>query len=459
MSNPFDQFDPQPTGAQNPFDQFDKAPPVGSQLKRAGGLLTRSLLDTAAGLPLAALEGGAGVANLVTGGNFSPRRTWNEGLDAIGLPRAETGLEKVSDVGVQMLAGSRIPAPTGQAAVPANFKAPTSLRTQVLEQGQKAGYVVPPTTTNPTVLNRTLEGMAGKLTTAQMASAKNTEITNSLAKKALNLSGDSPITLEALQGLRAEAGQAYAALKGIGTVTADDAFKADLSKVVSKYQGAGKDFPTLARADLQSVVDDLAGAADTPKQFDSGSAVDAIAVLREKSDAAFAAGDKAVGKAYREFAGSMENLLERNLSGDKSALEAFRAARQLIAKTYSVEKALNQSTGNVSATKLAQQLAKGKPLSAELKQAAQFGQAFPKATRDFNESLPGISPLDFYAAGGITAMTQKPWSLLYPFIRVGTRAGLLSQGGQRLAVPSAGMGAQPGMATGAGVGLSGLLGY
>lgn len=425
------------------------APPSAADtVKRQGGLLARSLADSAAALPLAALEGGAGVANLLRrgtkaitepDGNFSFRQQWTEGLDKAGLPRPETTFEKVSDAGVQAIAASRIPVPTGQPQVPQNFVPKQSLRTDTLLRSQNEGYVVPPTTSNPTLLNRGLEGMAGKLTTAQMASAKNTEVTNSLAKRALQLSDDAPITPESLAALRAEAGKAYGVVKGSGVVTADDAFASSVRNAVSQYQGAGKDFATLSRSDLQSVADDLIVPLEgtTARQFDASSAVDATRTLRDMADAAFRSGDKAAGKAYRAFSDAIENLLERHLAsiGDDAGLDALRAARTLIAKSYTVEKALNPSTGNVSATKLAQQLTKGKPLSGELKTAAQFGQAFPKAARDFNESLPGISPLDFYAAGGITAATQKPWALLYPFVRVGTRAGLLSPMGQNLAIP------------------------
>ena len=84
-------------------------------------------------------------------------------------------------------------------------------------------------------------------------------------------------------------------------------------------------------------------------------------------------------------------------------LNKFREARQLIAKTYSVEKALNPATGTVNAANLAAQLKKGKPLSTELKDIAEFNLQFPKATQTTEAmgSLPQLSPLDF--ATGIIA--------------------------------------------------------
>jgi len=77
-------------------------------------------------------------------------------------------------------------------------------------------------------------------------------------------------------------------------------------------------------------------------------------------------------------------------------LQRFREARQTIAKTYSVENALNVKTGTIDAKKLAAQLQKGKPLSGELKQVGEFGTAFPTAvkTPETMGSIPQISPLD-----------------------------------------------------------------
>jgi hypothetical protein len=59
--------------------------------------------------------------------------------------------------------------------------------------------------------------------------------------------------------------------------------------------------------------------------------------------------------------------------------EQFNNARKQIAKTYTVQGAL-ETTGNVNASKLAALLRKDKPLSPELEQAARFAGAFPKAS-------------------------------------------------------------------------------
>jgi hypothetical protein len=70
-------------------------------------------------------------------------------------------------------------------------------------------------------------------------------------------------------------------------------------------------------------------------------------------------------RASKKAATALEDVLEGHLTtiGQPEALQAFKEARTMIAKTYTVEKALNQATGTVDARKLAAQLNKGKPLS------------------------------------------------------------------------------------------------
>jgi hypothetical protein len=108
-------------------------------------------------------------------------------------------------------------------------------------------------------------------------------------------------------------------------------------------------------------------------------------------------------------------------------LNEFRNARQLIAKTYTVEKAMNPVSGNVDAKALARELKKGKPLTEELKTAAEFATQFPKATQTLESmgSLPQTSPLDLMAAGAASAATS-PAALLTLGIRPGARAAALS---------------------------------
>jgi hypothetical protein len=306
---------------------------------------------------------------------------------------------------------------------------------QSARQGQEAGYVIPPTQINPSLVNRAMEGTAGKLTTAQNASFKNQIVTNRLANKSLGLPEDTVITPEVLNNIRTNAGKAYENLGISGTIKTSPKFNQALDNIPVYKDAikAEKDFPTGKKNEIVEVIDSLRS-----PQFDVSSAVSKINVLRDNADKAFTAGDKSLGKANKAASEILENTIENYLANTKQTdlLQSFRDARQLIAKTYSVGKALNPASGTIDANKLAQQLRAGKPLSGELKQISEFSSAFPTATKTTESmgSLPQISPLDVggaLIAGGGTYLSgsgaETPVTLAALLARPALRSMALSK--------------------------------
>lgn len=310
-------------------------------------------------------------------------------------------------------------------------------RDTVAATARDAGYVIPPTQTNPSMLNSTLEGLSGKIKTAQKASVKNQEVTNHLAAESLGLDPAQPITRDALNGIRRAAGQAYDAVSNAGQITPTAAYTQALDDIARPYVQAAQGFPNAAPHPVLAQIDGLRSSS-----FDAASAVAKIKSLRAQADTAYRSGDKEVGGALKSGANALEDAIDTHLQSTgapSDLLNNFRDARQTIAKTYSVENALNDSTGNVNAGKLASQLARGKPLSDGLKTIAQVGQTFPTAAKEVTSSMPGVSPLDFFAAlhlatksalgGAASVATLGARPLL--------RAGILSRPYQNtLATPS-----------------------
>lgn len=298
-------------------------------------------------------------------------------------------------------------------------------------KGNQLGYVTPPADLNPGILSELASGLSGKIKTAQVASQRNQGVTDKLARKALGLADDAVLDADALQAVRRQAGQAYDAVKQIGQVKADKTFMDALDNIASTQQGAGRSFPGLQNNGVVDLVASL-----KQQVFDAGDAVDATKVLREVADKAYRQGDTSLGKAAKEASNALEGVLERNLqaTGNPDALKAFQDARKLIAKTYSVQKALNTETGSVSAQKLGQELGKGRPLSGELRDVAEFATAFPKAAQSLKEAPKAVSPLDFAFAGGSAVSTGNPLALLALGARPAVRNALLSGPMQRAAL-------------------------
>jgi hypothetical protein len=287
------------------------------------------------------------------------------------------------------------------------------------------GYVIPPTQANPTLGNRLLEGLAGKISTAQNASAANQGITNRLAAESLGLPGDTKLTADVLRSVRDAAGQAYQAVGNAGTITPGAKYMQALDDIAAPHIKAMQGFPNAKASPVLDLVESLKSPA-----FDAGSAVAKIKELRSAADDAFRTGNTDIGRAAKKASGALEDALEDHLQaiGQPDALKAFRDARTTIAKTYTVEKALNQSSGTVEAKKLAAQLQKGKPLSGELRSIAEFAARFPKASQAVEGmgSLPQTSPLDWATGVGMSAATSSPLGLLSIAARPAARKAVLS---------------------------------
>lgn len=500
MANPFDEFDEQ----SNPFDQFDgqkvtaaekpktttSRTPVrfagikdvdvtagkrfedwaksGWNLKRDAGLVARAGLNAVAALPNMAADFGVAARNLVTGSDYPLQsQMWSQGLTDMGLPEPQGLREKASSIGLEIAMGGKLPAPQAKVQAPANFTPQSTVRANTLREAQKEGLVVPPSSANPSTMNRLLESIGGKVATQQDASLSNQAVANMLANRSLGRPEGAMLTEEALQAVRNSAySQAYAPVRGLGSIRLDAQFSKELDDVTSTIDKVAKQYPKLANTRLSDMIQSLktetVNSIDNSRSYgavNSDTAVDTIAMLRERAKDSFRQGDSEAGKAYRAVAKAFEDAIERSLErGGKEAkkiLESFREGRKLIAKTHSVEDALNEGTGNVSIRKLAQQLAKGKPLSGELETLARFGQAFPKAAQEITDSP--VNHLDVLLSGGVAGLTGHPAALAYPFTRQGARALLLSPTGQRLATPSL-LESSPRAATSILYGTRGLLG-
>jgi hypothetical protein len=345
---------------------------------------------------------------------------------------SQAGLVNPEDAGAGALIGGLAPGAIQLVGKGANLlgkvltgPAQTPEMQAAVQAARDAGYVIPPTQAKPTLLNRVLEGVSGKLTTAQNASAKNADVTNGLAAKALGLSEDTPITVDSLQSLRKDAGRSYSAISGSGTIKPGQAYFDALDKIAEPHAVSAAGFPDAAPSPVLKMVESLKS-----PEFDASAAVAKIKELRSASDDAFRSGNTDVARASKSAANALESAVEDHLSqtGQTDLLKNFQDARTLIAKSYSVEKALNPTTGTVDAQKLTTQLKKGKPLSGELLQAADFASRFPKAaqTPERMGSLPGTSPLDWIPVGAVAAGLHNPLALAGVAVRPGLRALSLS---------------------------------
>lgn len=351
---------------------------VGSAVSQVGSAVGQTAPFLAGGggigqIPSFSQKVGTGIKTGVLSGLATPEET--------GLNQQDFMQAKGQNMALQGSIGGAFPALGAGASKLAQMVRGTNLSPQMQQavaSARQAGYTVPPTQAGGGVANRMLEGMAGKISTLQEASVRNQAITNKLATKSLGLPEDTVLSPEVLSGIRDEAGIAYEALKALPkkpAVLAD----ATMNRAAQPAINPAKMVEDLkvARKDAEGYYNAYARSAHPE--------------------------DLAKAKAFKAKATKLEDDLEKHAKdmGKEDLVPALRNARQLIAKTYTVENAMNKTTGTIDAKEFAKRLQKGKPMSEELKQIAEFAQAFPKAAQkpEIIGGTIGISPLDYTVAG------------------------------------------------------------
>lgn len=412
-------------------------------LARQLALTGRNVVTGLTAIPGMAADATMAGYNLLTGGNQQmPTQALQEAMTRAGVPEPQTGLERNLGMVQSAMAGSRVPLPQFGTQAPANFqRAPTNVEREFAAT-RDAGYVVPPSTIKPTMGNVAVESLGGKIATAQTASLRNQEVTNRLASQSVGLSPNQPLTKNALKQIREQAGQAYKNLGKSGQIQPDLDFYSDLARIRSNITQIQRDFPK-ANIAAGDEIADLVKSLQEPK-FNARSGLAYIKELRKSATSNLLKTDdpakRSLGTAQQQAADALEDMIERQLAqtGNQSLVDEFRAARQLIAKTYTVQNAL-ETTGNVNASKLAALLRKDRPLSPELTIAARFAGAFPKAAAmPERVAGPGVSALDAGVAGAGGALglaLQSPQTaaaaLAFPFARYGARRLALSKALQK----------------------------
>lgn len=338
---------------------------------------------------------------------------------------AQAALGKLAKV-----AGSRLATAEAKGVSDAAQNAP---RDATLRASQEAGYIIPPSQAGAGIIPRVLEGISGKVKTNQAAAVKNQNVTDSLARKAIGLTEDAPITREALQAVRQEAYQTgYAPIRAMGDITPDFTFKRQAQMLTSRADNAAKGFGDLVESDAAPLAEGLTKV----KSFTGDQAVDQIAIFREKASDLYAQGNKTLGKAYRQAADLIEEQIERQLSGmgkdGAGALKSFKEARTRIAKSWSVENALVEGGGKVNAKVLGAAFQKGKPLTAELETIGRFANNFRDVAGVPQSGFSSpITALDAFGTAGMAGMGAGPMSLALPAARLGARGMLTSPGFQK----------------------------
>jgi hypothetical protein len=315
---------------------------------------------------LPAIQSGGMTANGATGAYGMATRAAGGAVNGA----ATAGLVDPKDAGIGAMLGAAFPTVTrvlgsagdaiGSIFGPSSPRVnPTTLQTA--KESMDAGYVIPPSTLDPSLKNRVLESISGKQATQQLTSTQNTKVTEGLTRQALGIADDAPLTQATLENLRKTAGKAYSEVSNISPQAASD-----LEALKQARNDASGWFKAYNRSASPN--------------------------------------DLAKAKEFRATADTLETALENHAAdaGRPELIPALRDARKQIAKTYTVSRALNDASGTVDARILGRLYEKQAPLSDGLDVAGKFASAFPKAAISPQQiGSPAVHNLNaIFAAGG-----------------------------------------------------------
>lgn len=331
-----------------------------------------------------------------------------------------------------------------------------AVRDLTIRQAQSEGFITTPGSVTPSTQNVLLERLAGKTRTQQESAVRNQQVTDRLARRAVGIGDTDPLTRANMRQVRQdEFAKGYEPLNRIGTVSADTQFNQALDNVLAAYTGPGRSFPGAIPQPVVDLVQNY-----RVGQFNSADAVAATRTLREQAQANIRAGgdNAAVGLAQRAISNALEDQIERSLqqAGNPNAqamLDQFRASRQRMAISHSIEDAIVEGGGSVNARQLANDLqTRGKYFSGDLDLIAKFANvARPVMVPPGTMGTPGSQTMlgtlsgglggaGGYAIGGAPGMAagSVAGALAPSAVSAAARQYLLSRYAQQRAIPQYG---------------------
>ena len=338
--------------------QMSEPPNYVNRAMRSAGMITDAEpQDAQQRMVSTAIQGGVGGLASPAGGLRQLIGNAVAGLSgggAAGATRETTDSEPLA-----IAAGMAAPMAPALAAraVVGKPRAMNETEARTLETARAKDYVLPPSETNSSWIGNRLESIAGKAALKQDAGSRNQAATNAIASEELGISGAlSPAKLEAYRYAQAQPYREIAAVSPLA------------EKVLERLKA------TRHEASAQH------------KFYDRSADPKALKEARLLDNTA------------EDLETALEKIATR--ANKPGLVEELRVARQNIAKSYDIERAMNKGNADVSAPDLGRALDRNRPLTGGLKTTAQFAQAFPQyATEGARIPTPGVSKVEALSSG------------------------------------------------------------
>lgn len=188
------------------------------------------------------------------------------------------------------------------------------------QEARQAGYVLPPSMAKkmPGETDALLAAPAGDAKLAQLASAKNQEVTNNIARKDLGLGAGTPLLPDTFRQVRQEAGQAYQDVnQAVPMMDAggNKAFRRAVNSIDSQTADLKRLFPETSKTpEIDKLKSELLNLKEAPTE----TLVEKVKSLRADAKANFKGVDDPdklrLALAQRKAADAIEDLIEDNVT-------------------------------------------------------------------------------------------------------------------------------------------------
>jgi len=349
----------------------------------------------------------SGTGSLGSPVNSARQIATNLGTGAVGGAAGGTVNEATGNENAGMLASMLTPAAVqgagirGRQAVAAAVEENNrnSVRNKTLNDARDEGYVVAPSSVNPSFINGRLESIAGGSHVKQDAAHRNQIVTNVIAARELGLPKDTAITEGVLENFRKQRAEPYRQIAAIDQHAA-------------------------------TTLEELQKARFTANEYNKF--YDRSGDPKARETAEVAAGRAKVLEA------ALEQMAVQ--SGSPKLVIELREARRDIAKSYDIDRSLNLGDAGVSAPSLGRAYDRGTPLTGGLETSAKFalGPGRQFTAEGSSVPAPNVTRGDMYGmagigAGGAAVLGPAGAALgVLPLIRGPVRNLVLSPAYQRL---------------------------
>lgn len=299
---------------------------------------------------------------------------YNRFLEQAGMPPPQTTGEYLAAGAGEAVGGFLDPINLMTMGLAKGAPAAANLvRRATAKEAIDANYKLPPSQVPGIRLGDAVEGLSGRSNIIQDMRYTNQGATDALARKALRLPPDAPLTAQAVDSyIATTAQQGYGPLEALGNINMRGLpFKREINALVTKYAAPSVDFPAVKVDELKKILESY-----KVDQFSGMSGSRIMQFIRQRAGSS----DPAESRAYKDLAKVFETNIRRDLSrrGLSDAVSSLDETRVALAKAYVVKKALREGTGSVDPRTVGNMLNAGAPLTEELNLIGRASNAFPQ---------------------------------------------------------------------------------